>query len=156
MHSLHLLKRLWDADNRSGDRRGPHGDDRAPRVGRGSHGLVATRVRRDAAGSDVLNFNGKRQNNLDGAFPTCAATTCKPLDQVTGITANGSKDFWISVLAKPVQFAGIAGVKGIDGVVGSSAAVAQAGYWLNWTDKATAFNTTGILPANVAAAGFGH
>ncbi|MEN9375639.1 MAG: hypothetical protein RL710_796, partial [Pseudomonadota bacterium] len=44
-------------------------------------------------------------------------------------------DMWISVLAKPVTFKAPAGVT-------EAPVTAQAGVWLNWRDRLTAYNVS--------------
>jgi hypothetical protein len=82
---------------------------------------------------------GKR---WDGTCAGCALS----LSQVGAVTAgdaNGpSRDFWISVLKTPVTFQAGAGMPALT--------EAQAGIWLNWRDKLTALNLTGMVPANTA------
>jgi hypothetical protein len=82
----------------------------------------------------------------------CAGSTCVPLSQIGGIVAGNasgpSRDFWISLLSQPVQFPAIAGM--------AQSAEAQAGVWLNWTDRLTASNTTGTVQPNMLTALFHH
>lgn len=77
----------------------------------------------------------------------CAGTTCVPLSQIGGVVAGNasgpSRDFWISMLSQAVQFPAQAGM--------SAPAVAQAGVWLNWTDRLTAANTAGSIAPNMFA-----
>ena len=99
----------------------------------------ALRIDAGAAGIvDSLNDagGGKRWNG------ECAG--CIPLSKVGGVTAGDaagpSRDFWISVLKTPVSFQAAPGMPAL--------AEAQAGIWLNWRDKLTALNLTGMVPAN--------
>jgi hypothetical protein len=82
---------------------------------------------------------GKR---WDGTCTGCALS----LSQVGAVTAGDasgpSRDFWISVLKAPVTFQAGAGMPPLT--------EAQAGIWLNWRDKLTALNLTGMVPANNA------
>jgi hypothetical protein len=82
----------------------------------------------------------------------CAGATCFPLSQIGGVVAGNasgpSRDFWISLLSQPVQFPAQAGM--------TQPAVAQAGVWLNWTDRLTASNTTGTIQPNMLVALFHH
>lgn len=91
----------------------------------------------------ILSSLGPRSASMCGS----GATSCIPLSQIGGVTAGNSsgpsRDFWISMLSQPVQFAAQPGV--------SQPSVAQAGAWLNWTDRLTAINTTGAPPANLLA-----
>jgi hypothetical protein len=74
---------------------------------------------------------------------TCAGCTLS-LSQVGGVSAGDaagpSRDFWISVLKAPVTFQAAPGMPALT--------EAQAGIWLNWRDKLTALNLTGLVPAN--------
>lgn len=74
---------------------------------------------------------------------TCAGCTLS-LSQVGGVTAGDaagpSRDFWISVLKAPVTFQAAPGMPALT--------EAQAGIWLNWRDKLTALNLTGLVPVN--------
>ena len=81
----------------------------------------------------------------DGSCATCTVL----LSQIGGVTAgdaNGaSRDFFISVLKQAVTFQGAAGMP--------TPATAQSGFWLNWTDRLTALNTTGTVPPNTSKTG---
>lgn len=99
----------------------------------------ALRIDAGAAGIvDSLNDagGGKRWNG------ECAG--CISLSKVGGVTAGDaagpSRDFWISVLKTPVSFQAAPGMPALT--------EAQAGIWLNWRDKLTALNLTGLVPAN--------
>jgi hypothetical protein len=74
---------------------------------------------------------------------TCAGCTLS-LSQVGGVTAGDaagpSRDFWISVLKAPVTFQAAPGMPALT--------EAQAGIWLNWRDKLTALNLTGLVLVN--------
>jgi hypothetical protein len=100
----------------------------------------AMRIDAGAAGViDSLNDAGGGKR-WDG---TCSGCTLS-LSQVGGVTAGDaagpSRDFWISVLKTPVQFQAAPGMPALT--------EAQAGIWLNWRDKLTALNITGLVPAN--------
>jgi hypothetical protein len=100
----------------------------------------ALRIDAGAAGTiDTLNDPGGGKR-WDGSCAGCALS----LSQVGAVTAgdaNGpSRDFWISVLKTPVQFQPAPGMPALT--------AAQAGVWLNWRDKLTALNLTGLVPAN--------
>lgn len=75
--------------------------------------------------------------------------TCLSFAQIgaihAGDAAGASRDFWMSVLKTPVQFQAPAGTQQIPDI-------AQAGFWMNWRDKLTALNTTGIAPPNLPLA----
>jgi hypothetical protein len=99
-------------------------------------------MRIDAGAAGVIDT----QNDTGGGKRwdgTCAG--CAPsLSQVGGVRAGDasgpSRDFWISVLKTPVQFQAAPGMPALT--------EAQAGIWLNWRDKLTALNLTGLVPAN--------
>jgi hypothetical protein len=97
----------------------------------------------DGGAAGILSSNGQRS-----ASACATPTSCLALSLIGGVTAGNttgaSRDFWISVLSKPVQFAAQAGL--------SQPNIAQAGVWLNWTDRLTALNTSGVPPPNVAYA----
>jgi hypothetical protein len=100
----------------------------------------AMRIDAGAAGViDSLNDAGGGKR-WDG---TCSGCTLS-LSQVGGVTAGDtagpSRDFWISVLKTPVPFQAAPGMPALT--------EAQAGIWLNWRDKLTALNITGLVPAN--------
>jgi hypothetical protein len=102
----------------------------------------AMRIDAGAAGAiDTLNDAGGGKR-WDGTCAGCALS----LSQVGGVTAGNasgpSRDFWISVLKAPVQFQAAPGMPALT--------EAQAGIWLNWRDKLTALNLTGVVPANNA------
>jgi hypothetical protein len=100
----------------------------------------AMRIDAGAAGAiDSLADPGGGKR-WDGRCAGCALS----LSQVGGVTAGDasgpSRDFWISVLKTPVQFQPAPGMPALT--------EAQAGIWLNWRDKLTALNLTGLVPAN--------
>ena len=90
-------------------------------------------------------LGGKRWDGLAG----CASCTI-PLSAIGGVTAgdaNGaSRDFFISLLKTALTF------PTTNADVGAPA-TAQAGFWLNWTDRLKANNTTGVVPPNVPKTG---
>lgn len=89
----------------------------------------------------VLSSGGYRSTSA------CTGSTCVPLSQIGGVIAGNasgpSRDFWISLLSKSVQFPAQTGL--------SQPSVAQAGVWLNWTDNLAALSTNGTVQANVLA-----
>ena len=100
----------------------------------------AMRIDAGAAGAiDTLTDPGGGKR-WDG---NCAGCTLS-LSQVGAVTAGDaagpSRDFWISVLKTPVQFQAAPGMPALTD--------AQAGVWLNWRDKLSALNLTGMVPAN--------
>jgi hypothetical protein len=88
-------------------------------------------------------LGGKRWDGLAG----CASCTI-PLSAIGGVTAgdsNGaSRDFFISLLKTALTYPTVNGV---------TPAQSQAGFWLNWTDRLKAINTTGVVPPNVPKTG---
>jgi hypothetical protein len=100
----------------------------------------AMRIDAGAAGviDSMLDAGGGKR--WDGTCAGCALS----LSQVGGVSAgdaNGpSRDFWISVLKMPVTFQAGAGMPALT--------EAQAGVWLNWRDKLSALNLTGMVPVN--------
>ena len=87
---------------------------------------------------------GSQQSSL--ATPAGALA----LSQIGGVTAGNtdgaSRDFFLSILKSAVQY------PTTNTAVGARA-VAQAGFWMNWTDRLAAFNTTGATPPNVPKIG---
>ena len=87
---------------------------------------------------------GSQQTALTGAGGTIA------LNQIGGVTAGNSdgasRDFFLSILKSAVTW------PTTNAALGTSAA-AQAGFWLNWTDRLAAINTTGTVPPNVPKIG---
>ena len=71
------------------------------------------------------------------------------LNQIGGVTAGNSdgasRDFFLSILKSAVTYPTTAGL--------AAPATSQAGFWLNWTDRLNALNTTGITPPNVPKIG---
>jgi hypothetical protein len=95
----------------------------------------------DDGSGNLYTSNGYRSTTA------CAGTSCIPLSQIGGVIAGNasgpSRDFWISMLSQAVQFPGQAGM--------TQPNLAQAGVWLNWTDRLTAQNTTGTVQSNAFA-----
>jgi hypothetical protein len=93
----------------------------------------------------LATLNGSRGTTLGG----CASCTM-PLSSVGGVTAGdasgASRDFFISLLKTALTF------PATDAAVGAPAQ-SQAGFWLNWTDRLKAINTTGFVPPNVPKTG---
>ncbi len=90
-------------------------------------------------------LNGKRWDGLAGC-----ATCTTALSQIGGVTAgdaNGaSRDFFLSVLKSALTYPTTNTTLG-------APAVSQAGFWLNWTDRLNAINTTGTVPPNIPKIG---
>ena len=90
---------------------------------------------------------GSQQTALTG----CAGACTIALNQIGGVTAGNStdgasRDFFLSVLKSAVTYPASNGMP-------AAPATAQAGFWLNWTDRLNAINTTGTTPPNVPKIG---
>lgn len=94
-------------------------------------------------GNGIASLNGKRQDTL-----TCASgCTTVSLPSVGGVTTTGtSTDFFLSILKSGVTYPAV-----LPG--GATAAQAQAGFWLNWTNNLKALNTTSLVPPNIPKTG---
>ena len=77
------------------------------------------------------------------------------LNQIGGVTAGtggcassdcASRDFFLSILKAAVTYP-------TTNAALPASAQAQAGFWLNWTDRLAALNTTGTTPPNVPKIG---
>ena len=92
----------------------------------------------------ALAGSGAQLTSLSGSAGTVA------LSAIGGVTAgdtNGaSRDFFLSVLKTALAY------PAANAQLGASA-TAQAGFWLNWTDRLAALNTTGSVPPNTAKIG---
>jgi hypothetical protein len=88
-------------------------------------------------------LGGKRWDGLAG----CASCTI-PLSAIGGVTAGdstgASRDFFISLLKTALTYPTVNGI---------TPAQSQSGFWLNWTDRLKAINTTGVVPPNVPKTG---
>jgi len=95
-----------------------------------------------AAGA--VSGTGSQLTSLTGSSGSVA------LSAIGGVTAgdtNGaSRDFFVSVLKSALTWP-------TTNTQLSAAAQAQAGFWLNWTDRLAALNTTGTVPPNVPKIG---
>ena len=95
--------------------------------------------------SGLATSNGAQSTSL-----TCGTSCSIPLNQVGGVVAgdaNGaSRDFFLSILKTALTY------PTTDPAVGAPAQ-SQAGFWLNWTDRLKAINTTGIVPPNMPKIG---
>ncbi len=101
----------------------------------------------DAGGTTgKATSNGSQSTSLSGCTGTCTIA----LNSIGGVTAgdaNGaSRDFFLSILKSALTY------PTTNAAVGAPA-VSQAGFWLNWTDRLAALNTTGIVPPNVPKIG---
>lgn len=90
-------------------------------------------------------------NSPDGGVRwTGACATCTTLlNQIGGVTAGNasgaSRDFFLSVLKEAVPYLAAEGM--------TAPQTAASGFWLNWTDRLTALNTSSLVPPNVARSG---
>ena len=93
-----------------------------------------------------VSATGSQLSSLTGCSGSCNVA----LNQIGGVTAgNGdgaSRDFFLSILKSAVTY------PTTNAALGASA-TAQAGFWLNWTDRLAALNTTGNVPPNVPKIG---
>ncbi len=84
------------------------------------------------------------------ALTGCSGSCNVALNQIGGVTAGNtagaSRDFFLSILKSAVTY------PAANAALGASA-TAQAGFWLNWTDRLAALNTTGTVPPNVPKIG---
>jgi len=89
---------------------------------------------------------GSQQTALTGCSGSCTLA----LNQVGGVTAGtadgASRDFFLSVLKQALTY------PTTNAAVGAPA-TSQAGFWMNWTDRLNAINTTGSVPPNVPKIG---
>ena len=115
----------------------------------GDVGLLMNTV----SGSLAINTGGTTVATLNGSQGTslsCGAGCSIPLNQIGGVTAgdaNGaSRDFFLSILKTALVY------PTTDTTLGAPA-TSQAGFWLNWTDRLKAINTTGVVPPNVPKIG---
>jgi len=95
--------------------------------------------------SGAMSSVGSQSTSLTGCSGTCTTA----LNQIGGVTAGNSdgasRDFFLSILKTAVTYPTTAGL--------AAPATAQAGFWLNWTDRLNALNTTGTTPPNVPKIG---
>lgn len=94
----------------------------------------------------TVSGTGSQLTSLTGSGGTVA------LNQIGGITAGNSdgasRDFFLSILKSALTY------PTANAQLGASATTAaQAGFWMNWTDRLAALNTTGITPPNVPKIG---
>jgi hypothetical protein len=96
--------------------------------------------------SGTMSAVGSQQTALTGCSGACTTA----LNQIGGVTAgNGdgaSRDFFLSILKSAVAW------PTTNAALGTST-TAQAGFWLNWTDRLNAINTTGTTLPNVPKIG---
>jgi hypothetical protein len=92
-----------------------------------------------------MNSLGSQSTTLTGA--SCGCTLA--LSQIGGVTAGNatdgpSRDFFLSILKSALTYPTTNGL---------TPAASQAGFWMNWTDRLNAINTTGTVPPNVPKIG---
>ena len=96
--------------------------------------------------SGTMSAVGSQQTALTGCSGTCTTA----LNQIGGVTAGNSdgasRDFFLSILKSAVTW------PTTNAALGAST-TAQAGFWLNWTDRLNAINTTGTTLPNVPKIG---
>ena len=96
--------------------------------------------------SGTMSAVGSLQTALTGCSGTCTTA----LNQIGGVTAGNSdgasRDFFLSILKSAVTW------PTTNAALGAST-TAQAGFWLNWTDRLNAINTTGTTLPNVPKIG---
>ena len=96
--------------------------------------------------SGAMSSVGSQQTALTGCSGTCTTA----LNQIGGVTAGNSdgasRDFFLSILKSAVAW------PTTNAALGTST-TAQAGFWLNWTDRLNAINTTGTTLPNVPKIG---
>ena len=96
--------------------------------------------------SGTMSSVGSQQTALTGCSGTCTTA----LNQIGGVTAGNSdgasRDFFLSILKSAVTW------PTTNAALGAST-TAQAGFWLNWTDRLNAINTTGTTLPNVPKIG---
>ena len=94
----------------------------------------------------TLNGVGSQLTSLTGCGGACTTA----LNQIGGVTAGNSdgpsRDFFLSILKAAVTYPTTTTGAPVS-------AAAQAGFWLNWTDRLAALNTTGTVPPNVPKIG---
>ena len=96
--------------------------------------------------SGTMSATGAQQAALTGCSGSCTTA----LNQIGGVTAGNSdgasRDFFLSILKSAVAWPTTNTALG-------APATAQAGFWLNWTDRLNAINTTGTTLPNVPKIG---
>ena len=115
----------------------------------GDVGLLMNTV----SGSLTINTPSGQMSSLGSqstALTGCSGSCSLPLNQIGGVTAGtadgASRDFFLSILKSAVTY------PTTNAAVGAPA-TSQAGFWMNWTDRLNAINTTGTVPPNVPKIG---
>jgi hypothetical protein len=113
----------------------------------GDVGLLMNTV----SGSLTINTPNGQMSSLGSQSTTLTGATCGctlPLNQIGGVTAGtsdgASRDFFLSILKSALTYPTTNGL---------TPATSQAGFWMNWTDRLNAINTTGFVPPNVPKIG---
>ena len=92
--------------------------------------------------SGTVSGTGSQLTSLSG---TGGTTALSAIGGVTAGTSDGaSRDFFLSVLKNALTWTNVGGLP---------SATAQSGFWLNWTDRLAALNTTGTVPPNTPKVG---
>jgi hypothetical protein len=98
--------------------------------------------------SGLATSNGAQSTSL--TLGNCTSNCSLALNQVGGVTAGtsdgASRDFFLSILKSALTY------PTTNTALGAPAS-SQAGFWLNWTDRLNALNTTGLVPPNVPKSG---
>jgi hypothetical protein len=115
----------------------------------GDVGLLMNTV----SGSLTINTPSGQMSSLGSqstALTGCSGSCSLALNQIGGVTAGtadgASRDFFLSILKSAVTY------PTTNAAVGAPA-TSQAGFWMNWTDRLNAINTTGTVPPNVPKIG---
>lgn len=113
----------------------------------GDVGLLMNTV----SGSLTINTPNGQMTSLGSGSTTLTGASCGctlALNQVGGVTAGtadgASRDFFLSILKSALTYPTTNGL---------TPAASQAGFWMNWTDRLNALNTTGTVPPNVPKIG---
>ena len=88
----------------------------------------------------TLTLNGQRLNGTTCGSGACPFALSSIGSLQAGNASGPSQDFFLAIEKQAVQYPIIGN--------GPAPALAQPGFWLNWTDKLTATNLTGTVPAN--------
>ena len=128
----------------------------------GDRQVVGMRVGFGGIAGDVGLLMNTVSGSLSITTPSGQATALGPqqtaltspagtiaLNQIGGVTAGTadgpSRDFFLSILKSALTYPTTSGL--------AAPAASQAGFWMNWTDRLNALNTTGNVPPNVPKIG---
>ena len=121
------------------------------RVGFGGIAGDVGLLMKTVSGSLTINTPNGQMSSLGSQSTTLTGASCGcslALSQVGGVTAGttdgASRDFFLSILKSALTYPTTNGL---------TPAASQAGFWLNWTDRLNALNTTGTVPPNVPKIG---